>query len=103
MQARKSLIIGGNGALGRALVDSFRSGGWKAVSVDVTNNPSASSNVLVQPDQPMKLQVGGLMRSTMAEANQFDAILCVAGGFGCSSIQDDNIFEAYEEQDRINF
>lgn len=85
------------------MVDSFRNGGWKVVSCDVTNNANANSNVLVQPDQPMKLQVGGLMKSTMAEANQYDAILCVAGGFGCSNIQDDNIFEAYEEQDRINF
>ena len=47
LQARKSLILGGNGALGRAMVDCFRKGGWKVVSLDLTENPAASTSVIV--------------------------------------------------------
>ena len=89
--------------LGRAMVDSFRSGGWQVVSMDLTENPSASTNILVQPDQAMKTQVTGLFAKTHEASKQYDAIICVAGGFGCSSIKDANIFEEYEHQDRINF
>ena len=43
------------------------------------------------------------MRETRQASANYDAIICVAGGFGCSNIKDDNIMESYEEQDRINF
>ena len=46
LQTRKSLILGGNGALGRSMVDSFRKGGWKVVSLDITENPAASTSVV---------------------------------------------------------
>ena len=52
--SRTSLILGGNGALGRAMVSSFKTGGWKVVSLDLTENSDANSNVLVKPDEPMK-------------------------------------------------
>ena len=36
--SKTSLILGGNGALGRAMVNSFKTGGWKVVSLDLTEN-----------------------------------------------------------------
>ena len=63
-QARKGLILGGNGALGKAMVDSFLHGGWQVVSLDVVNNPAAQTNVIVDPNQAMKLQVDNLRRQT---------------------------------------
>ena len=54
MQARKSLILGGNGALGKAMVGAFRAGGWTTVSLDVAENADACANVLVQRDAAMK-------------------------------------------------
>lgn len=85
------------------MVNGFKQGGWGAVSLDITNNSEACSNVLVNPDVAMKTQVEQLLRETTKASASYDAIICVAGGFGCSNIKDDNIFEAYEEQDRINF
>ena len=55
LQARKSLILGGNGALGKAMVNSFKQGGWSVTSLDLVANPQASENVLVDADQAMKV------------------------------------------------
>ena len=51
----------------------------------------------------MKAQVGTLAEQTRAASAQYNAIICVAGGFGLSNIRDTSIMESYEEQDRINF
>ena len=32
---RSSLIVGGNGSLGKAMVNNFRNGGWRTVSMDI--------------------------------------------------------------------
>lgn len=39
----------------------------------------------------------------MGAAGFYDAILCVSGGFAMGSIKDSNIFQVYEEQDKVNF
>lgn len=101
--ARKSLILGGNGALGKSMVSSFRAGGWRTVSLDIMANPDACENVIVFKDQPMKNQVASLLQKTRTASANYDAIICVAGGFSISSIRDADIFEKYEVQDRINF
>ena len=43
------------------------------------------------------------MAETRKASSEYDAIITVAGGFGVSSIKDEDIMEKYEEQDRINF
>ena len=100
---RKSLIVGGNGALGKAMVANFKKSGWSVASLDIVSNPEACTNIIVDPDMHMKHQVESLLTQTRKANAEYDAIICVAGGFGCSSIKDDNIMQAYEEQDRINF
>lgn len=46
---KTSLILGGNGALGRACVQSFKSSGWNVVSMDIAPNSAADKNVIVNP------------------------------------------------------
>ena len=67
------------------------------------HNPDASSNVIVDKDQAMKLQVDHLLDETRKASSEYDAIVCVAGGFDLSNVKDMDIFKKYEEQDRINF
>ena len=45
--SRSSLILGGNGALGKAMVSAFRSGGWSVVSMDLKENQEANANIIV--------------------------------------------------------
>ena len=96
MVAKKGLILGGNGALGQAMVDSFRTGGWRVTSLDVVKNAAANHNVIVNADESMKHQVGELFEKTRKAYKEYDAIICVAGGFGCSNVKDEDIFAAYE-------
>ena len=103
MQARRSLILGGNGALGKAMVNNFRSGGWRTVSLDVSTNTEACANILVNKQLAMKRQVEEILSASQKASPEYDAIICVAGGFGISNIKDSDIMEKYEEQDRINF
>ena len=104
MQARKqSLILGGNGALGKAMVNTFKAGGWRTVNLDLQTNNDACANIIVNQDISMKAQVASLLSQSQKATPEYDAIICVAGGFGLSSIKDRDIMERYEEQDRINF
>lgn len=55
MQARKqSLILGGNGALGKAMVNTFKAGGWRTVNLDLQTNNDACANIIVNQDISMK-------------------------------------------------
>ena len=45
-----SLVIGGNGALGRAVVSNLKNVGQKVLSMDTTHNVEADFNVLVNPE-----------------------------------------------------
>ena len=55
---KSSLILGGDGSLGRAMVSTFKARGWRTVSLDVNANAQACENVIVSRDQAMKTQVG---------------------------------------------
>ena len=44
-----------------------------------------------------------MLAATRKAQAEYDAIICVAGGFGLSHIKDNDILDKYEEQDRINF
>ena len=46
--SKSSLILGGSGSLGRAMVSSFRAGGWSVVNMDLTENQEANTNILVK-------------------------------------------------------
>jgi NAD(P)-dependent dehydrogenase (short-subunit alcohol dehydrogenase family) len=51
---KAGLILGGNGALGRAMVSTFKKRGWKVVSLDFGANTEADTNVIVDAGLPMK-------------------------------------------------
>ena len=43
----KSLIVGGAGTLGKAVVNVFKNKGWQVVSMDFVNHDKADANVLL--------------------------------------------------------
>ena len=44
-----------------------------------------------------------MYEKTQAFSKEYDSIICVAGGFGLSSIKDNDVLQKYLAQDRINF
>jgi nucleoside-diphosphate-sugar epimerase len=49
---RASLVIGGSGALGKAVVNDLVKAGYKAISLDLVQNPVATSNIIVDSKKP---------------------------------------------------
>lgn len=87
-----SLVLGGQGALGRAIVQTMRQAGWNVVSLDLTANSDATNNVIFNPNLSMKEQAPNLVAQTLQASNYYDSILCVSGGFAMGSIKDSDIF-----------
>ena len=100
--SRTSLVLGGGGSLGKAMVSTFRAGGWKVVNMDLKENQEASSNIIVK-DSALKLQVNDLADQARSVTDRYDAIIVASGSFEAGSVKDENIFEVYERVDRANF
>ena len=103
IMAKTSLIVGGNGALGRAMVSAFKRSGWRVATIDLTHNAEADKHITVRSDTDLHEQLSAIKAGCIDFSGQYDSIICVAGGFGLSNIKDNSILEAYEHQDKINF
>lgn len=101
--AKSTLILGGNGALGRAVVSSFKSSGWRVASMDLVDNKEADLSIQVSADHHMKEQAAHLLAQSKDFSQHYDSIICVAGGFDVGNIKDTTIFENFAHQDKINF
>lgn len=49
--SKKSLVLGGSGALGKAMVSVFKNKGWGVMSLDLFKNEAADANILLDPNQ----------------------------------------------------
>lgn len=47
---KTSLILGGNGALGKAMVTQFKKAGWRVASMDLMQNQEADLSILVDKE-----------------------------------------------------
>ena len=84
--ARSVLVLGGSGALGRAVMATFQSqSAWRAISMDVVTNEDAEHEVLLparitQADvEPTMQRLDQLMDAS--KLPQLSSVLCVAGGW----------------------
>ena len=53
MLSKRALILGGNGALGRAMVNQFKQRSWKVLSVDFIENGEADKNLVLEKETPV--------------------------------------------------
>lgn len=77
------LVYGGNGALGRVLVSSFKAKKYWICSVDLTTNNEADANVTISELNNWERQ-NDEVQAGVTEAikdEKFDGIFCVAGGW----------------------
>ncbi len=47
MFTKRVLIVGGNGALGKAMVNSFKKNNWSICSLDFSDNTNAHKNIIL--------------------------------------------------------
>ncbi|XP_063777346.1 dihydropteridine reductase [Pseudophryne corroboree] len=86
-EVQRVLVYGGRGALGSKCVDYFTSKNWWVASIDVTENASASANVVVKLSDSFTQQSEEVTTAVdqLLSGQKVDAILCVAGGWAGGS------------------
>jgi dihydropteridine reductase len=94
---KRSIIIGGNGALGNAVVEVFKDT-WEVTSVDFKPNALAHSS-LVLPVGNTDLQHSYCVQNL---SGKYDALICVAGGWTGGSISSSEIFDQTRKMIEIN-
>ncbi|OMJ70953.1 hypothetical protein SteCoe_30948 [Stentor coeruleus] len=95
--ARRSVIIGGNGALGKKVVEVFRDS-WEVTSVDFKSNSLAHKN-LVLPQGSTELHHSFCKENL---SGKYDAMICVAGGWVGGNIANPEIFAQTRQMIEIN-
>ncbi|CAG9317355.1 unnamed protein product [Blepharisma stoltei] len=86
------IIIGGNGALGKHMVDTFKTD-WNVTNIDLAENPNANKNILLKEcsfenySQHCKKSLSGT----------YEAIICVAGTWATGGISNIEIFSQIQK------
>eukprot|EP01017_Pseudomicrothorax_dubius_P011725 TRINITY_DN14447_c0_g1_i1.p1 TRINITY_DN14447_c0_g1~~TRINITY_DN14447_c0_g1_i1.p1 ORF type:complete len:234 (-),score=33.37 TRINITY_DN14447_c0_g1_i1:154-855(-) len=98
---RNLLLIGGNGNLGRAVVNSFKQT-WRIAIIDLQNNNDANHSILIDPSQEITGQIETIKKSARDFAPAYDSVMCLAGGFLVDTIKEKDIFTNYARMMRQN-
>ena len=110
------LVYGGNGALGQAMVDRFKAGRWRTISVDYFRNSRADHNILLEQGNDWKTNTEVVtsalnnLAATLAdeqtlpstrgkgeaEGAYLSAVISVAGGWKGSTISSHALFDSVD-------
>ncbi|CAG8733873.1 427_t:CDS:2 [Gigaspora rosea] len=87
------IIFGGPGELGSSLVSFFKKQNWVVTSVGTRQNSEATHNIIVPIDDSLEIQGEKVLNQSTEQlkadnAEKYDAILCVAGGFVMGNLVD---------------
>jgi len=85
---RSVLVNGGDGALGRAVVTSFKNRGWNTTSVDFKKNLEADINMVLDSGKSWQNNVNTVMQKLKEQDNTFNVIVNAAGGWAGGSAKD---------------
>ena len=90
-----AIVIGGAGALGRAVVKSMKSNSMKAICIDLVKNEDATFNVTIDSSKSLASQVPSIKNQLSSYlADQTDSahvagVVSSAGSWAGGSIGDD--------------
>ena len=103
---KRSIVVGGAGALGRALIRDLKLGNFAPISVDFARNDDASDNIVLDKSSLLKDQWKTIINQLSAkyETNKFNlqGVFCAAGGWAGGSIDDDSIFDSVLQMNQMN-
>ncbi len=100
--SKKLLLLGGNGQLGKVIVNTFKSSNyWKILSLDFKENKNADDNFLIDSLMNDKNLDLTLLHNALSDT-KYDAIVNVAGGWMGHSLKDNNILSSFETMFRMN-
>jgi dihydropteridine reductase len=95
-----AIVVGGAGALGRAVVNSLKKNSIKAISVDLLTNDDATFNVTIDQSSSLSSQVPSIkaqLTKYLADQNNGAAhvagVVSSAGSWAGGSISDDDFLD----------
>ena len=81
--------------LGKAVVSTFNPL-WRVTNIDLTENKDCYKNILIDKNQKLSAQLPKILKQVEKASKEYEAIICVAGGWAGGSIKDADIFDKYE-------
>jgi len=104
MNMMKSIVVGGSGALGRALVNDLKIKGYQPINLDFIKNEDADSNIIINNKQPLKEQIERIcneMNETISDS-KVNGIFCTAGGWAGGNIKEHNFIDIINNMNSMN-
>lgn len=101
----KSVVIGGAGAFGRALVRDLKAHGFSPVSVDFAKCEDAVENILLDSKKSLRDQVKFVSSSVAEHINGdrgLNSVFSTAGGWAGGSAGDENFLEIVHQMHTMN-
>jgi len=100
-KAPRLLVWGGNGALGKSIIQAFKGKQWETVSVDYKENNEASKNIVLSTNKSWK--ENALDASTGLEAEgKFAMMVNTAGAWVGGTIGEESLFENFDRMVQFN-
>lgn len=100
-----AIVVGGAGALGRAVVNSLKKNSIKAISVDLVKNNDAELNVTVDPSSPLASQAPDIksqISSYLGNGGEVTGVISSAGSWAGGSVSDDDILHTLQVMKSTN-
>jgi len=91
MSAKKVIVYGGCGALGRACISKFKDLNWWVGCIDMSANDLADANIIVNRESNWVEQETSILSevNTLLNGDKLDAVICVAGGWAGGNAKKD--------------
>jgi dihydropteridine reductase len=87
--SRKSLGLGGSGALGKAIISALTEAGSWTMCVDYNSNPLASANL----SPTLSPEVLALQLKQALQGGRLDSVISVAGGWTGGNLQSPTLLQ----------
>ena len=101
------LVVGGNGAMGQAVLETFKNNGWGTCSLDLTGaDERIADKSYIMPsndsisDYPKN--VSSVVQSMSKSGEGFDIVVCAAGGWSGGDIGSDEFPESLNSLWQLN-
>jgi dihydropteridine reductase len=104
MANKFSLVFGGCGALGKAVIQRLSFEGYKAVSIDLMNNADAHRNILIRPSWTLHEQSVVIREGIHDILGKHKAsnVFCAAGGWKGGAVRDSDFLQIFADNHKVN-
>lgn len=100
----KAIVLGGSGALGKAVVSALKKKNVAPICVDLVKNAQAADNLIIKPDKNLADQCSTIMSDLqkILGNDNISGVYCTAGGWAGGTIQDPDFLKVMRQMYSMN-